>query len=87
MRGFLLIIGFASLLGQSPEGPAVTNLGPATLAGEIPASRVSDSGKQGDWPAVAAAEDGSVWTAWIEWNDKDADRLLVRRRDAQGKYA
>ena len=72
--------------GHGQEGPVVSNLPPATLAGEIAASRVSDPGKQGDWPAIAASEDGSLWTAWIEWNDKDADRLLVRRRDPQGRW-
>ncbi len=82
----LAISGLALLPGQNPEGPVVGNLPPATLAGEIPASRVSDPGKQGDWPAVAASEDGSIWAAWVEWNDKDADRVLVRRRDPQGNW-
>ena len=68
------------------EGPVQVNLPQATIAGELPAERVSNPYKQGDWPVIAYAKDGSLWTAWIEWNDKDADRVLVRRRDRQGTW-
>lgn len=68
------------------EGPAKVNLPPATLAGEISGERVSNADKQGDWPAISYARDGSLWAIWVEWNDKDADRVLVRRRDPGGKW-
>lgn len=62
------------------------NLPAATIAGEVPGERVSNADKQGDWPAIAYARDGSLWAIWIEWNDKDADRVLVRQRDPAGKW-
>ena len=74
------------LLSQNPEGPTGVGLPPAQIAGELPGDRVSDSGKQGDWPAIAYGRDGSLYACWIEWNDKDADRVLVRRRDPQGTW-
>lgn len=72
--------------GVNPEGPAAANMPPAQVAGEIPGERISNPGKQSDWPAIAAGADGSLWSAWIEWNDKDADRVLIRRRDAKGVW-
>lgn len=77
-----LILGAAA--GQ--EANPGSNLAPAQTAGEIAAERFSDPAKQGDWPAIAAASDGSLWAIWIEWNDKDADRVLVKRRDPQGNW-
>ncbi|MGH9666358.1 MAG: hypothetical protein ACRD9L_18170, partial [Bryobacteraceae bacterium] len=71
---------------QNPEGRPGANLPPAQIAGELPGARVSDPGKQGDWPTIAYARDGSLWAIWIEWNDKDADRVLLRRRDPQGNW-
>ena len=69
-----------------PTGPTAADLPPAQIAGELPGDLVSDSGKQGDWPAIAYTRDGSLWAIWIEWNDRDADRVLLRRRDPQGKW-
>src|SRR5512133_1749513 len=66
------------VLTQSPEGPVTVNLGPAKIAGEVASERASDPGKQGDWPAIAYGADGSLYCAWVEWNDKDADRVMVR---------
>ncbi|MDQ6665356.1 MAG: hypothetical protein M3Z23_13300 [Acidobacteriota bacterium] len=71
---------------QNPEGPAANNLPAAQIGGEVPGDRVSNPDKQGDWPAIAYAKDGALFAIWIEWNDKDADRVLVRRRDPQGKW-
>ncbi len=56
------------------------------LAGQIPGQAASDPGKQSDWPSIAAAADGSEYILYVEWNDKDRDRLVVRRRDAQGNW-
>ncbi|MCL5745670.1 MAG: hypothetical protein M1541_17385, partial [Acidobacteria bacterium] len=72
--------------GQNPEAAQVVNLPPATIAGEIPGDRASDPGRQSDWPAIAYSGDGSLYTVYIEWNDKDADRVIVRRRDAGGAW-
>ena len=91
----LLLISTLALLAQgqkkkkginNPEGPQVVNLGEAKLAGEISGERVSDPGKQSDWPAVAAAADGSFYTIYVLWNDKDADSIVVRRKDPGGKW-
>ena len=80
------LLACAASRAQNPEGPANVNLPPAQIAGEIAASRVSNPAKQGDWPAAVFARDGALWVAWIEWNDRDADRVLVRRRDPQGAW-
>ena len=79
-------LSFAVLSAQNPEAPANLNLPAAQISGQIPGERVSDPDKQGDWPAIAYARDGSLYAIWIEWNDKDADRVLVRRRDSQGRW-
>jgi hypothetical protein len=57
-------------------------LGPA-----IDGEAAGDPGKQSDWPAIAYGSDGTLWTIYIEWNDKDADRVLVRRRSPQGAWS
>jgi hypothetical protein len=72
--------------GASPEGPVEINAGPMTVAGEITGERVSDPGKQGDWPAITYGRDGAEWAIWIEWNDKEADRVLVARKPADGAW-
>ena len=79
-----LLLTAVSVCAQ--EGARQPELPPATIAGELPGERVSDPGKQGDWPAIAYGKDGSLWAIWIEWNDKDADRVLVRRRDPRGNW-
>src|SRR5258708_5642506 len=82
----LIVLSALAQRNQNPEGPAAVNLPPAVVAGEIQGDRVSNPEKQGDWPAIAYTKDGSLWAIWIEWNDKDADRVLLRRRDPQGKW-
>src|SRR5712692_4992911 len=72
--------------GNNPEAQQIVNLGEAKLAGEIPGERVSDPEKQSDWPAVAAAADGSFYAIYVVWNDKDADSIVVRRKDPSGKW-
>ena len=96
MRHHLLLTTIAlvaalSLFAQQgnrpdPEGRSGANLPPAQIAGDVPGDRVSDPAKQGDWPAIAYAKDGSLWAIWIEWNGKDSDRVLLRRRDRQGNW-
>ncbi|MGH6962208.1 MAG: TolB family protein, partial [Dongiaceae bacterium] len=73
----------------SPEGsPALgeeqANLPDAKIAGEIPAVRVSPEDQTADWPALAVDNSGAAWIAYIEWNGRDADRVVVRRRAAGG---
>ena len=43
----------------APKPSAQAQLDPAKLAGEIGGERVSDEGKQSDWPAIAYVSDGS----------------------------
>ena len=62
----------------NPEGPVDLDLGQAKLGAVVAAAAAGDAGKQSDWPAVAVGSDGSIWMIYVEWNDKDADRLLVR---------
>jgi hypothetical protein len=73
--------------GQSAEAPQAPALAPAKLAGQLPGERASNPGKQGDWPAIAYGSDGTLWLAWVEWNDKDADRVLIRRRAPGGSWS
>ncbi len=73
--------------GRNPEAPQVMEVADARLAGEIAGEAVSDAGKQSDWPAVAHSADGALWVAYVEWNDKDGDRVLVRKREAQGAWS
>lgn len=70
----------------NPEGPVALSLPPMTIAGEVPGARVSNPSKQGDWPAVTYGRDGSFWAIWIEWNDQNADRVLVAHRAANGDW-
>lgn len=70
---------------DNPEGPVAGGTR-ATWAGTVDGLPIGDSGKQTDWPAIATSKDGALWAAYIEWNDKDADRVLVRRRDPQGRW-
>ena len=76
----------AGAAGQNPEASVVLNLEPAKIAGEIPGERASEANKQSDWPGIAYSADGAQWTVFVEWNDKDADRIVVRRRDAKGAW-
>ncbi len=71
----------------NPEAAVVLTLAPAAIAGELPGERASDPGKQSDWPSIAYASDGAAFAAFIEWNDKDADRVLVRRKPPGGAWS
>jgi len=70
---------------ETPEVPAA-DLPPAEVAGEIESERVSPEDTTADWPALAAAADGSVWMAYVEWNGSDADTVVVRRRSPEGTW-
>jgi hypothetical protein len=59
----------------------------ARFAATIPAEAASDTAKQSDWPAIVHTADGALWIAYVEWNDKDADRVLVRRRAPGGAWS
>src|ERR1700704_5758603 len=69
---------------DNPEGLQIVNLPQARIAGEIPGERVSEAEKQSDWPAIATTADGSLYAIYVVWNDKDADSIVVRRRDSAG---
>jgi hypothetical protein len=71
----------------SIESPAPVNAPLPDLAGTLAAEAFSDREKQSDYPAIAYANDGALWTAWVEWNDKEADRVLARRRGANGQWS
>ena len=73
-------------VGQEEIFASRADLQPATIAGEVAAARISDPSRTADWPAIAAAPDGSLWTIYIEWNGQDRDRVLVRRQTAQGQW-
>lgn len=66
--------------GQDPGEARKPNLPEAKIAGEVASVRVSPEDGTADWPALAVTADGAVWVAYVEWNGKDADRVVVRRR-------
>jgi hypothetical protein len=72
---------------DSVESPPADNAALPDLAGVLAAEAVSDKEKQSDYPAIAYAADGSLWMVWVEWNDKDADRVMARRRSPQGAWS
>jgi hypothetical protein len=72
---------------NNPEAQQVVDLAAAKTGPSIAAERVSDPEKQSDWPSACYAADGSQYTIYIEWDDKQADRVLVRRKSADGKWA
>ena len=88
MRVLLSILVATLLLscGESPDPGPTDELPPAEVAGEIEAERISPADRTADWPSLAAGPDGSLWTAWVEWNGKDADSVVVRRRDPAGTW-
>ncbi len=71
--------------GDNPEGPTAAGV-TAKWGGSIEGQRFGEAGKHCDWPSVTYSKDGSLWAACVEWNDKDADRVVVRRRDARGNW-
>ena len=71
---------------QETEVPAA-ELEPATIAGEVSAERISREEFTSDWPALAAGSDGSLWAAYVEWDGKDSDTVVVRRRDPHGSWS
>jgi len=66
---------------------AANQLPPATIAGEIPAEAVTTGEKQSDYPALCVTPDGTTWVAYVEWNGKDADRVVVRRQPNGGQWS
>ncbi|MEK7404954.1 MAG: hypothetical protein AAB225_07585 [Acidobacteriota bacterium] len=72
---------------RDPETTQVTQLPSLQLAGEIGGERASDPSKQCDWPSIAHGRDGSLWIVYIEWNDRDADRVVVRKKDPRGNWS
>ena len=73
--------------GQAKKKAAAAEAPPLALAGRIAGDRASSLEKQSDWPAIAYGPDGSLHMIFVEWNDKDADRVVVRRRSAQGSWS
>jgi len=53
---------------------------PPAIAGELPAQPVTDRTRQSEWPAVTVTSDGATWAAFVEWNGKAGDRVIVKRR-------
>jgi len=62
----------------APQAPPVTY--PV-----LEARRVSGGERQSDYPALAATAGGALWAAWLEWDGKAADAVVVRRLDGTGE--
>ena len=94
MRIFILSLTFAAMVLSTPlaaqeslEDIPVGELPAAEVVGEVASDRISAAEMTGDWPAVSAGPDGSLWSAWVEWNGSDGDRVLVRRRTLSGTWS
>lgn len=71
---------------QDASATSVIGYEPARHAGTIGGTRVGEAGRQTDWPAIAYSQDGALWAVMVEWNDKDADKVVVRRRGPEGRW-
>lgn len=71
---------------ETPPAVSPAKLPPAEIAGEIPSGQVSAADHTSDWPALAAAGDGSLWVAYVEWDGDSSDTVVVRRRDPAGTW-
>lgn len=58
----------------------------AKIAGELPAEVVSDPSRQSEWPALAVSTGGTRWVAYVEWDGRERDRVLVRQRPKEGAW-
>ncbi len=76
----------AIFAAQHEEEVRAQDLPLATIAGSVSSERISPEGITADWPALATGDDSSLWVAWIEWNGRDADQVVVRRRDPAGTW-
>ena len=76
-------LGTWSILAQS----VAEDEKPARIAGEISGERVSHQDKQSDWPSIAYSPKGTLFAAYIQWDDKAADQGVVRRRTPDGVWA
>ncbi len=59
---------------------------PAKVLGEIAAERISDPTKQSEWPALAWTKGGALWAAYVEWDGKASDRIVVKRKAPDGTW-
>jgi hypothetical protein len=77
MRLAVLVAAAFVLKAQEPSdlgAVAKVNLPPATIAGEVPAVRLSDPAFTADWPAVSGP-----WAIYVEWDGGQRDRVVARR--------
>ena len=79
MRTFTVFAALWTVLAFAQTEPDVLKT-PAEIAGEVSGERISHQDKQSDWPAIAYSHDGTLFATYIQWNDKDADHVVVRRR-------
>src|SRR5438445_10338784 len=57
--------------------PAAVIFSLVPLAAEITSTAVGHQFRQDDWPAIAAAPDGSLWIAWLSFVG-DRDDVVIR---------
>ena len=58
---------------------------PLRLAGELAGVSVSAPEHTADWPTIAYGGDGTLCCAYVEWDGKQADRVVARvRREGSG---
>src|SRR5260370_12336304 len=64
----------AAVAWQSSNGPAPSNTRQTSYSGVTVSSlAVGHQYREDDWPAIAAAPDGSIWVAWLSFNGQRDD--------------
>jgi hypothetical protein len=78
-------VSLGQQLSARRSGPS--ELPPAVIAGEFPARPITQGKLQSDWPAVAVSPSGVLWCAFIQWDGKAGDRVLVSKRSPGKPWA
>lgn len=71
-------------LSQVPFDKPLSMLeGNALVERLIPGAKLTNDHLQNDYPSAIVAKDGSLWVAWVAY-ENEADRVMVARRTASG---
>lgn len=45
---------------------------------KIASTRISPGDNQSDFPSAVVTSSGEIWAAWVEWDGRDSDQIVVR---------
>ena len=80
---------FGVRLGEIPYGKASFGLDRRAMADRVPGfTQITKSPDEEDYPAAAAAKDGTVWMAYVDFrHSRNHDRLRAPLKQAPGDFA